>query len=381
MFATSYIELNRTALRNNLRLLHKLLGKKTILSSVIKGNAYGHGIEKYVPLAEELGVKHFSVFSADEALRALRASTNHPTIMIMGMIDDEELAWAIRNHVEFYVTDVERLKKVRDTAAEIGIPARIHLQVETGMNRMGLEMNQIDCVLPFLANPNIEFTGLCTHYAGAESIANYVRIKNQIKNYRKIEKFLASHSQFPRVRHTASSAATVVYPQTRLDIVRVGILCYGLWPSQETFIHYIRNRKNKIDPLKRIISWKSRIMNVKKVKTGEFIGYGTSYLAHHDMTIATIPVGYGHGFSRSLSNTGRVLIHGQRVSVVGLVNMNMMTVDVTSIGDVHRGDEAVLIGKQGDLEISISSFGQFSSQLNYELLTRLPLDIPRIIVN
>jgi alanine racemase len=122
-------------------------------------------------------------------------------------------------------------------------------------------------------------------------------------------------------------------------------------------------------------------MDVKNVKAGEFIGYGTSFLAQQDMKVATVPVGYFHGFSRSLSNRGRVLIKGERINVVGMVNMNALIVDVTLIDGVNKGDEVVLIGKQGDLEISVSAFGEMSVQLNYELLTRLPADIPRNIVN
>lgn len=156
---------------------------------------------------------------------------------------------------------------------------------------------------------------------------------------------------------------------------------YGFWPSDETLINYLNKKEDKTDPLKRVISWKTRVMDTKEVNTGEFIGYGTTYLAHKKLKIATIPVGYAHGFSRSLSNTGRVLIHGKRVGVVGIVNMNLMTVDVTDIPETKKGDEVVLIGSQGDLSLSVASFSELSNQLNYELLTRLPNRIPRVITN
>ena len=164
-------------------------------------------------------------------------------------------------------------------------------------------------------------------------------------------------------------------------MVRIGIMQYGFWPSDETLINYLSKKEEKVDPLQRVISWKSKVMSTKEVNTGEFIGYGTTYLAHKKMKIATIPVGYAHGFSRSLSNQGRVLIKGKRVGVVGIVNMNLMTVDVTDIPEIQKGDEVVLIGKQGDLAISVASFSELSNQLNYELLTRLPYKIPRIITN
>ena len=185
----------------------------------------------------------------------------------------------------------------------------------------------------------------------------------------------------PKIRHTACSAAALRYSATKMDMARIGILQYGFFPSKEILIHYLTKNKEHEFPLRRVISWKSKVMSIKKVKTGEFIGYGTSYLANSDMKIATIPVGYSHGFSRLLSNQGRVLIHGQRVSVVGAVNMNMMSVDITNLEGVKNGDEVVIIGKQGDMEISVASFGDVSNLVNYELLTRLPHDIPRIVVD
>lgn len=183
----------------------------------------------------------------------------------------------------------------------------------------------------------------------------------------------------PKMLHTACSAASMSYPQTRMDMARVGIMQYGYWPSRETFINYLSTKKDKSDPLKRVITWKSQIMTKHTVLPGEFIGYGTSYMAENETQIAVVPVGYAHGYSRALSNQGRVLIRGQRMGVIGLVNMNMLIVDVTNIPNCEVGDEVVLIGKQDDLEISVSSFGELSIQLNYELLTRLPQDIPRII--
>ena len=184
----------------------------------------------------------------------------------------------------------------------------------------------------------------------------------------------------PEIKHSACSAASVMFPETRMDMVRIGIMQYGLWPSPEVFVNYLNSKKNKIDPLKRVITWKSTVMSVKKVNIGDFIGYGTSFLAERKMKIAVVPIGYSHGYSRSLSNQGRVLINGQRCIVVGSVNMNMMTVDVTDIDNVKKDDEVVLIGKQEELTVSVASFSDFSNQLNYELLTRIAKTIPRKII-
>ena len=221
--------------------------------------------------------------------------------------------------------------------------------------------------------------GFCTHYAGAESIANHVRVRQQMKTFGQLDDWMARKGVVPAKRHTACSAAAMSYPKTRMDMARIGIMQYGFWSSRETFINYLSGKADKTDPLKRVITWKSRVMTTHVVKPGEFIGYGTSYMAENHMKVAVVPVGYAHGYSRSLSNQGRVLINGHRVGVIGMVNMNMLIVDVTNVPESTAGDEVVLIGRQGDLEISVSSFGELSIQLNYELLTRLPQDIPRII--
>ncbi|MCF8242245.1 MAG: alanine racemase [Melioribacteraceae bacterium] len=382
MFETSVLEISKGALQKNLSFLKKIIKKDTIFSSVIKGNAYGHGIEKFVPIAEECGINHFSVFSADEAYRVKKMSNNGPRIMIMGMIDYHELKWAIENEIEFYVFEKSRLEAAINFAKAVNKKARIHIEVETGMNRTGFNQAQLKEIFPLLKynSENLVLEGLCTHYAGAESIANFLRIKNQIKIFNKMHKILLKEGLVPKLRHTACSAAAITYPQTQMDLVRVGILQYGYWPSRETLINYLSEQENKVDPLERIIKWKSQVMSTKNVNMGEFIGYGTTYLAQREMKIATVPIGYSHGFSRSLSNTGRVLVNGHRVGVIGMVNMNLMTIDITDCPDVNIGDEVVMIGEQGGQTISVSSFSELSDQLNYELLTRLPQHIPRVTV-
>ena len=382
MFHTSVIEINKEAVRNNLIFLKEQFGENVKISSVVKGNAYGHGKDPFVPIAEEFGINHFSVFSASEALTVKKIITKNSKVMIMGLIDNEELEWAIKNDVEFFVFEMDRLNAALKVSKKLKKTAKIHIEIETGMNRTGFTKPQLKEVLDVLhKNPgNFSLEGLCTHYAGAESIANYVRIQKQIRKFQRTYKWLKENGISPKLRHTACSAAAISYPQTRMDMVRIGILQYGFWPSKETLIDFLSDKKYKIDPLQRVISWKTKIMNIKDVNTGEFIGYGTTYLALKKMKIAVVPIGYSHGFSRSLSNQGRVLIHGHRVSVIGIVNMNLLTVDVTNIPNVKKGDEVVIIGTQGDLTISVSSFSELSDQVNYELLTRLPMHIPRKVV-
>jgi alanine racemase len=383
MFHTSHIEISRSAYKKNINYLKKLVGKQTVISSVIKGNAYGHGIDNMVRLAEAEGLSHFSVFSAQEALQACKVKSPDSDIMIMGMTDDAEIEWAIENEVEFFVFEMDRLLKAFYYASKIGKKARIHVEVETGFNRTGFEYSAMPTLIEVMKSnhENYFFEGLCTHYAGAESISNYVRIRDQISLFRKFNRYFNRYDLVPCKKHTACSAAVLTYPTTIMDLVRVGIAQYGFWPSPETKMFRFRKEPKDENPLNRLITWKSRVMTIKEVEPGQFIGYGSSFLANKKTKIAIVPVGYSNGFSRALSNTGRVLIRGKRVPVIGTVTMNTMTVNVSDLPNVLRGDEVVIIGKQKRLNISVASFSEMSDQLNYQTLTRIPSDIPRKIIS
>lgn len=382
MHTNSSIELNRSAYQNNISFLKKTFGKKVMLSSVVKGNAYGHGIREFVAMAYECGVSHFSVFDVEEAKLVKETLFDKVTIMVMGLVQEEDMEWVVANNIEFFVFDKIRLNQALKFAKKLKKQALIHIEAETGMNRTGFEKKELTAVISTLKKEkeHLYFKGLCTHYAGAESIANYYRVEKQIKKFEEIYQYLCENDIRPEIKHSACSAASIMFPETRMDLVRIGIMQYGLWSSPEVFVNYLSTKKNKTDPLKRVISWKSNVMSVKKVNVGDFIGYGTSFLAERKMKIAVIPIGYSHGYSRSLSNQGRVLINGQRCIVVGSVNMNMMTVDVTDVESVKKDDEVVLIGTQEELTVSVASFSDFSNQLNYELLTRIAKTIPRKII-
>ncbi len=286
------------------------------------------------------------------------------------------------NGIEFFMFDLERLRDAIEIAKRTGISARIHIELETGMNRSGLNDRDLTRALDLISRnkEHLDIRGVCTHFAGAENLANEARILKQFLAFKKLNARISERSIFPERHHTACSAAALRYPETHLDMVRIGILLYGFFPSREIKVEYLN--KNGIRPiLKRLISWKSRVMDVKKVKEGEYIGYGTSYLANTEMTLAVIPVGYSHGYNRSLSNRGRVLIHGRRVGIVGMVNMNVMMADVSQLENIKKGDEVVIIGRQGNLEVSVSALSEYSYQVNYETLARLPQNIPRKVIS
>ena len=382
MHNNSHLELDPKAYKTNIDFLRKHFHKGVLFSSVVKGNAYGHSIEKFVEIALSENVKHFSVFDSNEARRVKAVVGDQATVMIMGWLSNEEdLVWSIQNDIEFFVFEKNRLTSALAVAKKIGKKAIVHVEVETGMNRTGFNSSELKWIQDFLLKNSdfIDFKGLCTHFAGAESIANYFRIKKQINRYDEIYKQFCDKGLKPQVKHAACSAAAMMYPETQMDMVRIGIMQYGFWPSPEVLVNFYNSKRKNENPLRRVISWKSSVMSIKKVKRGEFVGYGTSFMADANMKIACVPVGYAHGYGRSLSNIGRVLINGERCVVIGSINMNMMVIDVTLLDQIKRNDEVVLIGDQADKQLSVSSFSDYSNLLNYELLTRLSADIPRII--
>ncbi len=377
---SSVIELNRDALANNLKFIKNLIGEKVTLSSVIKGNAYGHGIEQMVPELQYLGVNHFSVFSSFEAKIAHESFTKEATIMVMGDIAEEDISWVVENEIQFFIYNISGLQTLLREAKKQTQKIHVHIELETGMNRHGFEQTQLPELIGIIEENKelIEVEGICTHFAGAESSANFKRIQEQQQTFLKGVEFLKIKGIQAKKLHTSCSAGIIAYPQFNLDMVRIGIIQYGLWPSKESQLTYGVKHEYETQ-LESILSWRSSIIDIKEVEAGDFVGYGTSFLAETNMKIASVPVGYGYGFSRSLSNTGRVLVNGKRLSVVGTVNMNMFLIDVTNI-DVKIGDTVTIIGQDGEQSINVSYFGNLSEQLNYELLTRLDKSIPRVVV-
>lgn len=380
---SSRIELKQSAYKNNINFIRKKIGPEPILSSVVKANAYGHGIETFVPMAERCGIRHFSVASSFEAEEVLKVCRPDSTIMIMGILYEEDIAWALEHKIEFYVYNYEGVRKALEVAKQESKIARLHVEVETGANRTGMTEAEFKKTLTLLKRHQgyLSFKGLCTHFGGAESLSNQFKIDAQHKRYKAFLKECKTKKIMPKIRHIACSAAALMMKDTVYDMVRIGVVQYGFWPSPDTYYHHLSSINKTSDAsLKRIISWKTNVMDVRRVPQGDFIGYGTAYQATQPMKIAVLPLGYSNGYPRALSNRGQVLISGKKAPIVGLINMNLFMVDITHIPDVSIGDEVVLIGRQKNNVINVSSFTNTTQLLNNEMLSRLPAAIPRKVV-
>ena len=381
---SSRIELSQSAITKNLNFIRRKVGPQPVISSVVKANAFGHGIEQFVPMAERAGIWHFAVASSAEAEQVLQARTRPDShVMIMGILYDEDLPWVIENEVEFYVFDCERLEAARKAARACGARARIHLEVETGCNRTGIQDENVDDALKTIREHPDAFIlkGFCTHLGGAESLSNKFKIDQQLIRFHAHRRKLKKKGFLPEYFHISSSAASLSMPSARMDMLRVGIAQYGYWPSQDIYQDHLQETGKRSDnPLKRVIRWSTDVMHLKTVPRGEFVGYGTAFQATQDMNIAVLPLGYANGYPRELSNKGHVLIRGKKAPVVGLINMNLFMVNVNHIPGVKLGDEVVLIGKQRGNSITVGAFANYTNQLNNEMLSSLPECIPRYII-
>ncbi|MCA1763914.1 MAG: alanine racemase [Cryomorphaceae bacterium] len=380
---SSRIELSQSSLKGNINFLRKKIGSDTRVSLVVKANAYGHGISAYVPMAEKCGIDHFSVASSHEAEMVLKVCKPETRIMIMGILYEEDLEWAINHGIEFYVYNLQRLESVCKLARNLDHKARIHLEVETGANRTGVAKKEFSKCLTMLKKCRdfIELEGLCTHFAGAETFANDFKIQKQFHRFKEYYASCKKRGVMPKMRHLASSAAALSFAKSRFEMVRIGVAQYGFWPSPDVYYHHLNETNKRSEKgLRRIFSWKTDVMDVRFVDEGEFIGYGTAYQALRNMKVAVLPLGYSNGYPRGLSNRGQVLIRGKKAPITGLINMNLFMVDITHIPGVEVGDEVVLIGRQGNNQIGVASFTQTTQLRNQEMMSRLPAAIPRVAV-
>ncbi len=381
---STWLEVDRSALAWNLHELQRFMGDGVELVPVVKGNAYGHGVDPVVPALQHEGVTRFQVFSAAEAAALLQTTDERTQVMVTGHVPDSAVPWVVsQGSVEPWLATHQAWPLYKEELEKQASPVRFHVKVETGMHRMGLLPEEALQVAQEVADhPHARLEGVCTHLAGAEDSRNRARIAQQKRVYHSFLEELEETGVRPPKRHIASSSAAILDADCRLNLVRIGIALYGFWPTREVYHrHRIRNKGAVRLRLVRALEWKSRVMHVQGVLDGDFIGYGLSAQAEGMKRVGVIPVGYSDGFSRALSNQGHVLVGGRRATILGMVNMNMIQVNLTHVPQVDVGDEVVLVGVQGDQEISVTSFAEHNNVVNYELMSRLPVDIPRVLVD
>ncbi len=374
----SWVEVSEGNLRHNVQTFRNLIGGDRVLCPTVKANAYGHGLVECSPAILKGGADWLGVNSILEAVK-LRENGITVPVYIMGYIALNEMEEAVNRGFHFVVYNRESLIKLDEVCKKLDKPALTHLKVETGNNRQGV--NKIDLekyIGLYSQNPLIKLEGVATHFANIEDTTDYSYARAQLERFNDMVGILKSAGLEPRYFHCANTAATILFPETYHNMVRTGIGTYGLWPSSETMIS-ARHMNINVE-LKPVLSWKTKVAQIRDVSEGEFIGYGCSYKAPRNLKTAILPVGYYDGFDRKLSNIGYVLIQGKRAPVRGRICMNMTIVDVTNIPEAALEDEVVLIGSQGDDKISAETFADWCGTINYEVVTSIRENIPRVVI-
>lgn len=379
--SNTWVELSASAYAGNIRYFRKMTGKRPEFSVVINANAYGHGWQSIARLAVKNQVDSFCVHSLDEALRLRRAGF-HQNILIMGHVPLGRLETVVEEGFRLVVYNRETLEQLHDIAEDSFRLARVHLKLETGTYRQGIDLADLEWFIDRLKRtPRVLLEAVYTHFADIDDSSRQDYAEYQRYCFQQLVR-MVQKAGFPILKkHAACTAAILLFPDTHFDMIRLGIGQYGLWPSPETRRAYREKNGGKGgEVLKPVLSWKTRISQIKAVSADNTVGYGRTFTTTRDSRIAVLPVGYADGYDRQLSNRGHVLIRGRRAPVCGRICMNLMMVDVTDIPGVSLEDEAVLIGRQGREQISADDLAELCGTINYEVIARINSELPRIIV-
>jgi len=358
------IEVDTAALTRNMRVFRKRVGPAAQLLAVVKADAYGHGLLLASTAFLEGGADWLGVHSVRE-LQHLRSGGVDAPVLVLGPVDTAEARYAADQGADITVGSLSAARAA--VAADAAL--NIHLKVETGVNRQGIVEGELSELLAMVADaPQIRLVGLSSHFADIEDTTDHGFAEEQMARFDAYHRRLVEAGYVDLACHMSCSAAALLWDRSHRDIARVGISAYGVWPSRETLVS-VRQRGRQELALEPALAWKCRISQIRQVPAGETVGYGRSWKAMADSRIAVLPVGYSDGWPRSLSGRAHVLVHGVRAPLVGRICMNLCMADVTGIPAAAAGDEAVLLGSQGDETISPEMLAGFMGTISYEVLT------------
>jgi alanine racemase len=371
----SWCEVSAAALSHNVEIFRRRLSPGARLGVVVKANAYGHGLLEASRTFVGAGADWLVVNSVDEAL-ALRAGEVEAPVYICGRVQPARAADVVAAGARCVVYDNELAGALDGAARAAGRVVPVHLKVETGNHRQGLVLRDALALGRLAAAlPGLQLEGLSTHFADIEDTTDHRFAGQQVEAFTAARRAFSEAGLSVPIAHAANSAATILFPETHGDLVRVGLAAYGLWPSPETFATAIQIHAQGgpgfLPALEPALSWRARVAQVKDVPTGAFVGYGRTFRATWPARIAILPVGYHEGYDRRLSNLAHVLIKGVRAPVRGRVCMNMVMVDVTHIPDVRAGEVATLLGRDGDEQVSAEQLAGWMGSINYEVVSRI----------
>lgn len=364
----NWVEIDLDVIADNCRQIKKWIGEKTELMAVIKGNAYGHGAVMIAKTALENGATRLAAARVDEGIQVRKAGVEAP-IFVLGYVPAEEMEAVVRWRITPPIMHWHTAKALSELSSSQGVVTPVHVKVDTGMGRFGLLPDEVmNFVKRLITLPSIRLEGLYTQFAVADE-ADRTYTYKQFEIYRGVLKDLEEAGISIPIRHVCNSPATLNFPEMHLDMVRCGTAIYGHYPSPVT---------NRSVPLRPAMSLKSRVGRIRTLPEGSSISYGRAYTTTRPTTVALVPIGFGDGLSRKLSNKGSVLIRGRRAPIVGRVCMDQCIVDVSAIPDVQQDDEVVLFGRQNGAEITAEEVASLMDSINYVVMAAVAARVPRV---
>lgn len=365
-----WAEIDLDSLAHNIKEVRRITNKEALVTAVVKANAYGHGSIEAAKVFLENGADRLAVATLSEAVELRRVGINVP-ILILGYTPDSQHKIAVENGIIEAIYKLESAEKLSQVAGSLNKRAKVHIKVDSGMGRIGFPPvnSSIDKIEKIFKLPNLEIEGIFTHFAKADEVDKSYTEK-QFKNYKwVIEKLEDRNIQIP-IKHVSNSAATIDLPEYNLNMVRGGIMIYGLYPSDE-----VDKEKISLNPA---MTLKAKIAYLKEVPEGTGISYGQIFVTKRKSKIATIPIGYADGFTRLLTSKAEVAIKGKRAPIVGKICMDQCMIDVTDIEDVKVGDEVVLFGDGSNGVPHIDEVAEKLGTINYEIVCMVGRRVPRV---
>lgn len=374
-----WVEVSRKALTRNVSQFRRRVGSGRKLLAVVKANAYGHGILEVSRIAIGAGADWLGVNSLEEGIELRRAGVRAP-ILVLGYVPLGRLGDAVAHGLRLTVYNKASVDGLAAACRRLKKKARVHVKVETGTNRQGVVEGELPAFARSIQRrPGLVLEGLSSHFANIEDTTDHSFPQRQLAAFERSVRGLEKAGIEVPIKHMSCTAATILFPETYFDMVRVGIGLYGLWPSKETYLSCALDKRESLT-LEPVLTWKARIAQVKRIAKGGAVGYGCTFRATRRTTLAVIPVGYYDGYDRGLSNTAYVLVRGQRAPLRGRVAMNFSTADVTDIPNVGIEDEVVLLGAGGRERITAEQLAALAGTISYEIVARINPLVPRIVV-
>jgi alanine racemase len=362
----THLRIDLKILRENFIKISRHVAPAKIMP-ILKANAYGHGLLRVAQLMEELNAGYLGVAVLEEGILLREHGIKIP-ILVLGGIWGNQIPLFLKHNLTMTASSAEKLGQIDLLASRAGIKAKVHLKIDTGMERIGVHYYSADQFLEAAVKfRNIELEGIYSHFANSE-LEDISYTKMQLERFNEVLSFFDRRSLPMPVRHISNSGAVLQLPEANLDMVRPGIMLYGVYPS-------IQIKKTvEIEPA---LTWKSLVVYFKVIKPGHPVGYGSKWQSDHNVRAVTVPVGYGDGYFRSMSSKAEVLIRGKRYQVVGAISMDQIVVNIEN-DSAYNGDEVMLIGGDGENGIKVEELAEWAGTIPYEILTNINTRVPRV---